>query len=219
MKCIDVLLSSTPKKLILVKQFLFFRGMIWYWGETSPVLKLRTKYTFLACVGLGPKLSPKQALGDYLGILFPAASLFCSAKTGHAKVWLCAILAPIWIELKSSSRDEPSSSVGRMLCSSAAFLRAYDHRAVCTAAGQRWRVCKICFQALLERSWIERLAIPFWMGIDPAKRESLAALLTCLTKSIVWKITIIAMVMFYCNAVFSSVLLECIFCFYCFAWG
>jgi hypothetical protein len=52
------------------------------------------------------------------------------------------------------------------------------------------------------------------MGVDPAKGESLVALLTCLSKIIFRKTTIVAMVMLYCNAVFSSVLLKCIFCFY-----
>jgi hypothetical protein len=42
------------------------------------------------------------------------------------------------------------------------------------------------------------------MGVDPTKGESLAALLTCLSKSIVRKTTIIAMIMFDCNAMFSS---------------
>ncbi len=52
------------------------------------------------------------------------------------------------------------------------------------------------------------------MGIDPAKGESRAALLTCLLKSIVRKTTIIAMVMFDCNAMFSSKLLKRPFRFY-----
>ena len=54
------------------------------------------------------------------------------------------------------------------------------------------------------------------MGVDPTKGESLAALLTCLSKSIVRKTTIIAMIMFDCNAMFSSELLKRLFCFYCF---
>jgi hypothetical protein len=54
------------------------------------------------------------------------------------------------------------------------------------------------------------------MSVDPAKAESLAALFTCLSKSIDHKTTIIAMVMLDRDAVFSSVLLKCIFCFYCF---
>jgi hypothetical protein len=54
------------------------------------------------------------------------------------------------------------------------------------------------------------------MGIDPAKGELLAALLTCLSKSIVHKTTIIAMVMFDYNAMFSSKLLKCLFHFYCY---
>jgi hypothetical protein len=52
------------------------------------------------------------------------------------------------------------------------------------------------------------------MGVDPAKGKLLAALLTCLSKNIVRKTTIVAMIVLYCNSVFSSVLLECIFCFY-----
>jgi hypothetical protein len=52
------------------------------------------------------------------------------------------------------------------------------------------------------------------IGVDPAKGESLAALLTCLSKRIGRKTTIIAMVMFDCNAMFSSKLLKCLFRFY-----
>jgi hypothetical protein len=52
------------------------------------------------------------------------------------------------------------------------------------------------------------------MGVDPAKGELLAALLTCLSKIIVRKMTIIAMVMFDCDTMFSSKLLKRLFCFY-----
>jgi hypothetical protein len=45
------------------------------------------------------------------------------------------------------------------------------------------------------------------MGVDPVKSESLAALLTCLSKSIVRKTAIVAMVVLDCNAVFGSILL------------
>jgi hypothetical protein len=117
---------------------------------------------FHVCIGLGPRLSPKRALGKHLGIVLPAASLFCNAKTGQAKVWLCAIFEPTRIKLKSSSRDDPSSNVGKMLCISAALCSAYGHRAVCTATGHRWRACNSCFRALSERSLMARLAIPFW---------------------------------------------------------
>jgi hypothetical protein len=42
------------------------------------------------------------------------------------------------------------------------------------------------------------------MGVDSAKGESLAALLTCLSKGIFHKTTIIAMVMLDCDDMFSS---------------
>ncbi len=42
------------------------------------------------------------------------------------------------------------------------------------------------------------------MGVDLSKGESLAALLKCLLKSVVHKTTIIAMVMFDCDTMFSS---------------
>ncbi len=54
------------------------------------------------------------------------------------------------------------------------------------------------------------------MGVEPAKGESLAALLTCLSKRIVCKTIIIVMVMLDCNAMFISELLKRLFCFYCF---
>ncbi len=51
------------------------------------------------------------------------------------------------------------------------------------------------------------------MGVDPAKGESLAALLTCLPKSIVRKTAIVAMVVLDCDAVFGGELLI-LLCFY-----
>jgi hypothetical protein len=87
----------------------------WNCGEMHPMCKFKTKLTFLACDELGPKLIPRRARGDQCGIDTPEASSFCSANTGHPKVCIRLILTPIWIELKSSSQDVPSSRIDSVL--------------------------------------------------------------------------------------------------------
>ena len=119
-----------------------------------------------------------RALGDHLGNVLPAASAFCSAKTGQPKVCRCFMLAPTRIELNFSSLDVPSSCTGRVLNRSAALRKAYGHRARCTAAGQRARACSNCLRALSERSRIARSAIPFWKWALTPQKVSLCRALS-----------------------------------------
>ncbi len=95
----------------------------WYYGETHPLTKLRTRSTFLVCIGLGPKLSPRCPRGDQRGRWFPDVSAFCKANTGQPKVCTCFMLLPTQIQLKSSSHDVPPSSTGRLLWRWAAIVQ------------------------------------------------------------------------------------------------
>jgi hypothetical protein len=52
------------------------------------VYKLKTKDTFLACLGDGPIYKPTLALESYFGIVFSDASLLFRAYTGQSNVWL-----------------------------------------------------------------------------------------------------------------------------------
>ena len=85
----------------------------WYCADPSPVVRLSTKYTFLAWNGLGPRLSPNLALGDHLGRVEPEARAFERANTGQPKVCIFDIFAPILMPEKASSLEVPSSSIGR----------------------------------------------------------------------------------------------------------
>jgi len=87
----------------------------WNWGLTRPVVRLSTRCTLRACVGLGPRLSPRRALGSHRGIELLEARELLRANTGHPKVCKNLIFVPTLIELNCSSLDWPSLSVGRVL--------------------------------------------------------------------------------------------------------
>ncbi len=87
----------------------------WNWGETRPVDRLSTRCTLCACVGLGPRLSPRCALVSHHGIELLEARALCSANTGQLKVCKNLMLDPTLIPLKSSSLDLPSLPDGRTL--------------------------------------------------------------------------------------------------------
>ncbi len=129
------MLTSSPPCFAVSKKL---SNMQWYCGGTHPVCRFRTRYTFLAWKGLGPRLIPRCVHGDQCVIASPAARSFSNAKAGRPKAWMCFILWPTLMELKSSSLDILSSRTGKMLWRETAFLKSYGHRARWMAAGHCW---------------------------------------------------------------------------------
>jgi len=57
----------------------------WNNGETKPVVRFKTKLTFLALSGDGTRSTPRQAHGDQCGRELPDAEALSSKTTGHPK--------------------------------------------------------------------------------------------------------------------------------------
>ena len=57
----------------------------WKAGDTSPVVRLRTRPIDLACCGDGPMYTPTRARSAHLSICLPEARFLSSSYAGHPK--------------------------------------------------------------------------------------------------------------------------------------
>jgi hypothetical protein len=99
------------------------------------VSKLKTKDTFIACLGYGPMYKPTLALESNFGIVFSDASLIFRAYTGQPNVWLDLRLGATSTPENISDGQVPSLLSGKELLICCVFLNAYGQKLVVTAAG------------------------------------------------------------------------------------
>jgi hypothetical protein len=69
---------------------------------------------FLACKGLGPRLTPRRVHGEQCRIDFYATRSFSNANTGQPKSMQVLYLATL-IKLRRPILEVPSSKTGKML--------------------------------------------------------------------------------------------------------
>ena len=98
--------------------------IMWYCGETKPVVKFKTSDTDLAWNGEGPRLTPSRALGFHFGIDCPCYKGVAKAKMWHPNFWWSLILGAILTPENSSIFEIPPLLVGTVFITYAAVLNA-----------------------------------------------------------------------------------------------